>query len=209
MSRVHSARDRDEFGVILDALERNHGLKARWLAELTALWALRISDLLAITTAQVDESFNTGEFTIIETKTQKNKVITLTPHAIKLLNQMRLTFPNNIYLFESRHGGSRKPLSRKTAWRWMSQVEPDVIKWRRTCGRLGGVNLGTHSLRKSGSRLRQQAGVTLEELQQLLNHSKPETTINYLDNNEQDLVDTFVAGDIALFGEGILDQKNN
>lgn len=85
----------------------------------------------------------------------------------------------------------------------MSQVEPDVIKWRRSCGRLGGVNLGTHSLRKSGSRLRQQAGVTLEELQQLLNHSKPETTINYLDNNEQDLVDTFVAGDKALFGEEI------
>lgn len=201
MSRVHSARDRDEFGVILDALERTHGLKARWLAELTALWALRISDLLAITTCQIDGAFETGEFSIIETKTKKTKVITLTPHAIKLLNQMRLTHPNNVYLFESRYGGQRRPLSRKTAWRWMSQVESDVIKWRRSCGRLGGVNLGTHSLRKSGSRLRQQAGVTLEELQQLLNHSKPETTINYLDNNEQDLVDTFVAGDRALFGE--------
>ncbi|WP_432468733.1 tyrosine-type recombinase/integrase [Agarivorans sp. Z349TD_8] len=200
MSRVHSARNKDEFNVILNALERNHGLQARWLAELTALWALRISDLLAIKTQQIDESFATGEFSIIESKTQKIKVITLTPHAIKLLSQMRELNPTAIYLFESRYGGKRRALSRKTAWRWMSQVEPDVIKWRRSCGRLGGVNLGTHSLRKSGSRLRQQAGVTLEELQQLLNHSKPETTINYLDNNEQDLVDTFVAGDRALFG---------
>ncbi|WP_299795166.1 tyrosine-type recombinase/integrase [uncultured Shewanella sp.] len=201
MSRVHSARNRDEFKVILNALERNRGLKARWLAELTSLWALRISDLLAITTEQIDESFETGEFSIVETKTQKVKVITLTPHAIKLLNQIRLEYPHDQYLFESRHGGSRRPISRKTAWRWMCEVETDVIKWRRTNGRLGGVNLGTHSLRKSGSRLRQQAGVTLEELQQLLNHSKPETTINYLDNNEQDLVDTFVAGDRALFGD--------
>jgi len=200
MPRVHSARNRDEFKVILDTLERNHGLKARWLAELTALWALRISDLLAITTCQIEESFNTGEFKIIEAKTKKTKVITLSHHAIKLLGLMRETFPNDVYLFESRYGGKRKPLSRKTAWRWMCEVEPDVIRWRRSCGRLGGVNLGTHSLRKSGSRLRQQAGVTLEEIQQLLNHSKPETTINYLDNNEQDLVDTFVAGDKALFG---------
>jgi hypothetical protein len=41
-------------------------------------------------------------------------------------------------------------------------VESEVIKWRRSIGRLGGVNLGTHSLRKSGSRLRQQDGVTIE-----------------------------------------------
>lgn len=200
MPRVHSARDRDEFEVILIALERNHGMKARWLAELTALWALRISDLLAIETSQIDESFNTGEFAIIEGKTNKRKVITLTPHAIKILNDMREQHPHDKYLFESRYGGGRHHISRKTAWRWMCEVEPDVIRWRRSCGRLGGVNLGTHSLRKSGSRLRQQAGVSLEELQQLLNHSKPETTINYLDNNEQDLVDTFVAGDKALFG---------
>jgi len=200
MSRVHSARNRDEFNIILTVLERNRGIKARWIAELTALWALRISDLLSITTNQIDDSFNTGEFIIIESKTKKRKVITLTPHAIKLLNEMRTKHPHDVYLFESRYGGKRKPISRKTVWRWMCEVEPDVIKWRRSCGRLGGVNLGTHSLRKSGSRLRQQAGVTLEELQQLLNHSKPETTINYLDNNEQDLVDTFVAGDQALFG---------
>lgn len=200
MSRVHSARNRDEFNIILTVLEQNRGIKARWIAELTALWALRISDLLSITTIQIDDSFNTGEFIIIESKTKKRKVITLTPHAIKLLNEIRTKYPHNVYLFESRYGGKRKPISRKTVWRWMCEVEPDVIKWRRSCGRLGGVNLGTHSLRKSGSRLRQQAGVSLEELQQLLNHSKPETTINYLDNNEQDLVDTFVAGDKALFG---------
>ena len=201
MPRVHSARNRDEFEVILMSLERNRGMKARWLAELTALWALRISDLLAITTNQIDESFNTGEFSIVEGKTKKIKVITLTPHAIKLLNKMRVLYPNDKYLFESRHGGSREPISRKTAWRWMCEVEADVIKWRRSIGRLGGVNLGTHSLRKSGSRLRQQAGVTLEELQQLLNHSKPSITINYIDNNEQDLVDTFEVGDKALFGD--------
>lgn len=200
MPRVHSTRDRHEFLVVLNALERNRGIKARWIAELTALWALRIGDLLAIKTAQVDQAFSTGEFAIVECKTKKRKMITLTPHSIKLLNEMRSKFPNDIYLFESRYGGNRRPLSRKTVWRWMCEVEVDVIKWRRANGRLGGVNLGTHSLRKSGSRLRQQAGVTLEELQQLLNHSKPETTINYLDNNEQDLIDTYVAGDKALFG---------
>lgn len=201
MPKVHSARDRDELEVMLITLERNRGMKARWLAELLALWALRISDLLAIKTSQIDESFNIGEFTIIEGKTKKRKVITLTPHAIKLLNEMRELRPNDKYLFESRYGGRKHPLSRKTAWRWMSEIEQDVIKWRRSAGRLGGINVGTHSFRKSGSRLRQQAGVSLEEIQQLLNHSKPSTTINYIDNNEQDLVDTFAAGDRALFGK--------
>lgn len=200
MPRVHSARNIDEFKVILTTLENNRGLKARWLAELTALWALRISDLLAIKTSQIDESFNTGQFAIVEGKTKKTKVITLTPHAIKILNEMREKYPHDIYLFESRHGGERRPISRKTVWRWMCEVEAEVIKWRRSIGRLGGVNLGTHSLRKSGSRLRQQNGVSLEEIQQLLNHSKPETTINYIDNNEEDLVDTYTAGDRALFG---------
>jgi integrase len=200
MPRVHSARNIDEFKVILMTLENNRGMKARWLAELTALWALRISDLLAIKTSQIDESFNTGQFSIVEGKTKKIKVITLTPHAIKILGEMRSKYSHDVYLFESRHGGARRPISRKTVWRWMCEVESEVIKWRRSIGRLGGVNLGTHSLRKSGSRLRQQDGVSLEEIQQLLNHSKPETTINYIDNNEEDLVDTYTAGDRALFG---------
>lgn len=199
MARVHAARNKDEFTVILETLEHRRGRKARWMAELTALWALRISDLLAITTQQIDDAFVRGEFTIIETKTQKRKTITLTPHAIKVLTEMRNVFPNNMYLFESRYGGQRKPLSRQTAWRWMKEVEIEVIKWRREQGRIGGINLGTHSLRKSGSRLRQQIGTGLEALQQLLNHSRPETTVGYLDNREQDLIDTFEEGEKALF----------
>jgi integrase len=200
MSRVHSARNKDEFHIILNALERNRGKKARWLAELTALWALRISDLLMITTKDIDQAFDAGQFNIVEGKTSKKKMITLTPHAIKILNEMRELFPHEKYLFESRYGGGRSPISRKTVWEWMCEVEKDVVKYRRSIGRLGGVNLGTHSLRKSGSRLREQSGISLEEIQQLLNHSKPETTIRYLDNDEEDLVDTFVAGDAALFG---------
>mgnify|MGYP005809753307 CR=1 FL=1 len=200
MSKVHSARNKDEFHVILDSLEKKRGIKARWIAELTALWALRISDLLRLTTKQIDAALDVGQFKIIEGKTKKKKLITLTPHAIKILTEMRLKFPNDKYLFESRYGGGRNPISRGRVWEWMCEVEIDVMRYRRSIGRLGNVNLGTHSLRKSGSRLREQNGCTLEEIQQLLNHSKPETTINYLDNDEEDLVDTYVAGDKALFG---------
>jgi integrase len=200
MARVHSARNKEEFAIILKALERNRGIKARWLAELTALWALRISDLLSMTTKDIDQAIESGEFKIVEGKTKKNKTITLTPHSIKILKQMRELFPHEKYLFESRYGGGRKPKSRKTIWAWMKAIEKDVVKYRREIGRYGGVNLGTHSLRKSGSRLRQQSGVALEDIQQLLNHSKPQTTVEYIDNNEEDLVDTYVAGEEALFG---------
>lgn len=199
MPRVHSARDKEEFQVILDALERRRGIKARWLAELTALWALRISDLLYIKTAEIDKAFKTGDLRIRESKTMKFKIITLTPHAIKILSKMRAAYPNDIHLFESRYGGKRKAISRKTAWRWMTEVQEDVVRWRRSVGRLGGINLGTHSLRKSGSRLRLQAGVTLADIQQLLNHSNTQTTTGYLDNREQDLTETYLAGDSALF----------
>ena len=199
MPRVHSARDKSEFTVILESLERRRGMKARRLAELLSLWALRVSDLLAITWEQIDHAFNIGELAITETKTGKRKVITLTPVAVKILHSMREERPSDVYLFESSYRVRGRPLSRVTAWRWMTETESDVIRYRREIGQLGGVNLGTHSLRKTGSRLRQQEGVTLAELQQLLNHSNPSTTVNYLDNREQDLVNTYAAGDAALF----------
>ena len=199
MPRVHSARDADEFKIILNSLEERRGLKARRLAELLALWALRVSDLLAITWKNVEEGFDTGEFTIIESKTKKRKIITLTPIAVQKLHSMRVVYPDDVFLFQSPYGEEIKPIGRVTAWRWMKETQAAVLKYRRENGVIGGVNLGTHSLRKTGSRLRQQAGIQLAELQQLLNHSSPSTTVNYLDNREQDLANTFLAGDKALF----------
>lgn len=199
MPRVHSARDADEFKIILNTLEERRGLKARRLAELLALWALRVSDLLAITWKNVEEGFDTGEFTIIESKTKKRKIITLTPIAVQKLHSMRVVYPDDVFLFQSPYGEETKPIGRVTAWRWMKETQAAVLKYRRENGVIGGVNLGTHSLRKTGSRLRQQAGIQLAELQQLLNHSSPSTTVNYLDNREQDLANTFLAGDRALF----------
>lgn len=201
MPRVHSARDASEFTVILNSLEKKRGFKARKLAELLALWALRVSDLLKIEWKQIDEAYKTGELIIIESKTSKRKVITLTPIGIKLLYSLRQTFPDDKYLFQSSYRNRTRPISRITAWRWMDETEIDVIHYRRANGQLGGVNLGTHSLRKTGSRLRQQAGVSIAEIQQLLNHSNPSTTVNYLDNREQDLVKTYLIGDAALFGD--------
>ncbi|CAI4156746.1 tyrosine-type recombinase/integrase [Alteromonas macleodii] len=199
MPRVHSARDADEFKIILNTLEERRGLKARRLAELLALWALRVSDLLAITWKNVEEGFDTGEFTIIESKTKKRKIITLTPIAVQKLHSMRVIYPDDVFLFQSQRVEEIKPIGRVTAWRWMKETQAAVLKYRRENGVIGGVNLGTHSLRKTGSRLRQQAGIQLAELQQLLNHSSPSTTVNYLDNREQDLANTFLAGDRALF----------
>ena len=199
MPRVHSARDADEFKIILNTLEERRGLKARRLAELLALWALRVGDLLAITWKNVEEGFDTGEFTIIESKTKKRKIITLTPIAVQKLHSMRVIYPDDVFLFQSQRVEEIKPIGRVTAWRWMKETQAAVLKYRRENGVIGGVNLGTHSLRKTGSRLRQQAGIQLAELQQLLNHSSPSTTVNYLDNREQDLANTFLAGDRALF----------
>ena len=199
MPRVHSARDADEFKIILNTLEERRVLKARRLAELLALWALRVSDLLAITWKNVEEGFDTGEFTIIESKTKKRKIITLTPIAVQKLHSMRVIYPDDVFLFQSQRVEEIKPIGRVTAWRWMKETQAAVLKYRRENGVIGGVNLGTHSLRKTGSRLRQQAGIQLAELQQLLNHSSPSTTVNYLDNREQDLANTFLAGDRALF----------
>mgnify|MGYP000085376388 FL=1 len=199
MPRDHSARDADEFKIILNTLEERRGLKARRVAELLALWALRVSDLLAITWKNVEEGFDTGEFTIIESKTKKRKIITLTPIAVQKLHSMRVIYPDDVFLFQSQRVEEIKPIGRVTAWRWMKETQAAVLKYRRENGVIGGVNLGTHSLRKTGSRLRQQAGIQLAELQQLLNHSSPSTTVNYLDNREQDLANTFLAGDRALF----------
>lgn len=202
MPRVHSARDANEFKIILDALEERRGFKARRLAELLALWALRVSDLLAITWINVEEGFDTGEISIIESKTKKRKIITLTPIAVQKLHSMRTFYPNDVYLFQSTYSKEIRPIARNTAWRWMKETQAAVMKYRRENGIVGGVSLGTHSLRKTGSRLRQKAGIQLADIQQLLNHSSPSTTVDYIDNREQDLANTFLAGDQALF-EGV------
>ena len=197
--KVFAARDKEEYQIILNELESRVGIHARYMAQLVALWGLRISDFLNITWEQVEQGFNTGAFDIVESKTGKKKAITMTKGAINILTHMRQLKPKDVYLFQSRYGRGTKPIDRQTAWRWMSDCEQAVIDYRRKNGLLGRPNLGTHSLRKSGSRLRIQGGAKIEDIQQFLNHANPATTIVYLDNNELDLEKTFELGDSALF----------
>lgn len=199
MATTQSLRNKPEFHVLLEALERNRGLKIRLIAELMALWSVRISDLLAIKTNQVDKALKHNVLKIIEGKTKKIKRIVFTKKTLEILNSLRENYPHDKFLCEKRNGGKRKPLCRKRMWEYIKECEVDIIKYRAEHGMVSYVNLGTHSLRKTGARLRVQIGCSLEEIQQLLNHSKPDTTIIYLDNNEEDLSRTYHKGDDALF----------
>lgn len=199
MATTQSLRNKPEFNVLLNALERNRGLKIRLIAELMALWSVRISDLLAIKTNQIDKALKHNVLKIIEGKTKKIKRIVFTKKTLEILNKLRSEYPYDKFLCEKRNGGKRKPLCRKRMWEYVKECEPDIIKYRADNGMVSYVNLGTHSLRKTGARLRIQAGCSVEEIQQLLNHSKPDTTIIYLDNNDEDLSRTYHKGDDALF----------
>lgn len=180
MPRVHSARNRDEFEVILIALEEKNGVKARWLAELSVLWTLRFSDLLAITTSQIDESFNTGELYIIKkrTKSKKNQIIKLTAYDIKILNKIRASFPKDKYLFESHFTRKRQPLYLQTVLQWLDRVGIDVKEWQNEIDRLSNTGSETDSL---------------------LNHIRLEKTVNDINNNKRCLVNTISVGEKALF----------
>ncbi|MFB1632483.1 tyrosine-type recombinase/integrase [Pseudomonas sp. AP-1] len=139
--------------------------------------ALRISDLLGITMQEALQ----GTLQVQERKTGKVRRIKLNDAARAVVARRRAQMPDAVYLFEVDSNRAKgKPVSRVAVAKAFKAVGDEL-----------GIALGTHSMRKSRGWAMHNAGVSIEMICRVLNHSSPAVTMAYLGITADEVADTY------------------
>jgi integrase len=142
--------------------------------------ALRISDLLALT---IKEVVGANSINVIEGKTGKTRLITLNEKAKEIVARRANDYPNDVYLFQAkgnRVGNTAKAINRTTVAASFSQVGTEL-----------GLNLGTHSMRKSRGYAMFSKGVPIETISKVLNHANTSVTMRYIGLDAETISKTY------------------
>ena len=151
--------------------------------------AYRISDLGKLRLSDVLEISGNGRIiakdrlAIREQKTGKYNSVILSDKLRRLILEYCKTHFDQAmdlrnfddYLFPSARDRS-KPLSRQSVWRIISTAGSQV----------GLEHIGTHTMRKTFGYWLYKSGVSVEIIQQLLNHSNAKTTLRYIGITQDD-----------------------
>ncbi|MDT4821417.1 Tyrosine recombinase XerC [compost metagenome] len=139
--------------------------------------ALRISDLLSLTFEQV-----AGDNLVIkESKTGKVRDIPLNEKAKAIVEARREANPTHTYLFEVDSNRAKgKPVSRVSVANAFKAVGDEI-----------GIQLGTHSMRKTRGWLMYSGGTPLEVICKVLNHSSPAVTMVYIGLTQAEIDATY------------------
>jgi integrase len=143
--------------------------------------ARRIGDLLKLTVGDIiDTTSGVGAFKewieIREEKTNKIATFQIHPYVREAISEYLLsldTYNQYDFLFKSREG-QNKPITRNMAWKIMSDMSTDLNL---------GVNVGTHTLRKTWAYTKIQQNIDnpyiVAEISNELNHKDIKTTFKY------------------------------
>ena len=122
--------------------------------------------------------------TLTKSKTNKRKHIRLNPTAVAFIEKRKKHYPDDIYLFQvhsNRTASSTvKPVSRVSVSRVFKQV-----------GDMLGLNINTHSMRKSRGKAMYDAGIPVAKIARVLNHSSEVATLRYLGITAADVLQTY------------------
>ena len=141
--------------------------------------ALRISDLLAISMDEATSAVRAGKLIVKEGKTGKRREIALNATAKGIITRRRASESAATWLFEVNSNRAKgKAVSRISVGRVFKEIG-DVI----------GVNIGTHSMRKTLGWNMHNAGVPIERICKVLNHSDPSVTMAYIGLDQQTIDD--------------------
>lgn len=181
MQEVDAVKTEDDITTI-HTLLRKHGSQ-----DYADIWklginvAFRISDLLSIQKKHIN--LDKREIVLVEQKTGKKRTVRLNDTAIKIIQRRLSVYPDNLYLFQSSRLNSDdevQPLDRSTVARKFQEI-----------GQIVGIQLGTHSMRKTRGHMLFKAGKSLELIARVLNHASTSTTMAYIGINKEEVLNTY------------------
>lgn len=180
MNEVEAVKSKADISTISSLLEK-HGSEIYsdiWIFGINT--ALRISDLLSIKMSDV----TSDTLTLKETKTGKTRIITLNRPAQDTIRRRKAAHPEDTYLFQAKanRAALQKPIDRSVVSRKFREIG-EIVK----------IPLGTHSMRKTRGYQMYQAGVQIETICKVLQHSTPAITLRYIGIEKQDIQNTYTA----------------
>jgi integrase len=108
--------------------------------------------------------------TLTESKTGKRKDIRLNASALDVIQRRRKDHPGDVFLFE---------------------VHCNLSRAFKDVGDSLGLNVGTHSMRKSRGKAMFDAGLPIEKIARVLNHASSGVALRYLGISREDVLKTY------------------
>ncbi len=175
----------DEMLILIRRLFNDQNYKMSLLIALGSFFGLRISDLLSL---QWEQILNIQEFTIIEQKTGKKRIITINPQLQKhILECFEKIKPLGVkgYIFRSQKGGV-----------YSIQRINIILKEIKKKYKINIDNFSTHSLRKTfGRQVFNLSGdnseMALILLMDIFNHNSLATTKRYLGLKDEEIKEVY------------------
>jgi len=150
---------------IINILVHTKNLKHRTILAFLYASGLRIGELLSLTLSDID--INRKQVFIKNGKGRKDRYVTLADHFLPLLHNYVMTYTPEYYFIE---GPKSKKYSASSIRKFLA----------RSC-KIAGITkrVTPHTLRHSYATHMLENGVGLRYIQELLGHTKPETTMIY------------------------------
>lgn len=176
MKEVEAVKDSNDIGLVERTLLKFFGERERdvWVFGINT--ALRISDLLNIRFSDIEGD----TLPLREAKTGKLRTIKLNEKALQVVERRRSLGDEYLFQTRGRNVKTIKPVSRQ----YIARAFKDV-------GQHLGINLGTHSMRKTRGYHLHQSGVGVELICKMLNHSSPAVTLRYIGITQEDINQTY------------------
>lgn len=181
MKEVDAVTNQEDLTTIHNLLKKHGSIDYADIWKLGINIALRISDLLSIHTDHIN--LDRRELELVESKTGKKRLIRLNDTAVSIIKRRQAANPSNVYLFQSNRyqtNGIPKPLTRAPVARKFKEI-----------GDILGIKLSTHSMRKSRGYMMFSAGVSIEQIARVLNHSSPAVTMAYIGLTKEETLKTY------------------
>jgi len=187
MEFVQPIRDRKKIDTMKKIL-RSKNVRDYCLFTLGINSGLRISDLLQLQIKDVVDEKNKvrSRITLREKKTNKAKDFPINDTAKKAISEYLQTrayrFGDPLFISQKNKKGNA-PIQRDQAYKVINSAAKEIgIKEK----------IGTHTLRKTFGYHAYKAGIGVEIIQKLFNHSAPSITLRYIGITQDDLDEVYV-----------------
>ncbi|WP_037325034.1 tyrosine-type recombinase/integrase [Salinimicrobium terrae] len=159
---------------VISLLRATRNLKHRAILAMIYSGGLRIGELLELKLARID--ILRRQIMIKNSKGRKDRVVVLAESMLPLLNNYLTTYTPQIYFAEGQGGGVYSAQS--------------IRAFLQESCRRAGINkkITPHTLRHSYATHMLENGIDLRYIQELLGHSKPETTMIYTHVSRKDIL---------------------